>query len=61
MNEEVTAVLQAHTLALSALIATHPDPAQFRRAIDTMARAIPTPHQQFLETLKSLRRAIPES
>jgi len=57
--EQLTALLQAHTIALTALLATHPQPDLLRSAFETMAIAAPHQNVMFLATVETLRRAIP--
>lgn len=57
--EELTALLQATLVAVSALIATHPKPALLREAFETFASEAPHPHPDYARTLAALRKAIP--
>jgi hypothetical protein len=55
MKDEITAVLQAHTLALSALFATHPEPQLLRQTFESMIAAAPSLdplHQLAIDTLR---------
>lgn len=54
--EQLTALLQVHTLALCALFATHPQPHQLREAFETMTNEIP----QTSQVLQVLTKAIPD-
>lgn len=58
MNEEVTALLQAVTVAVSALLATHPEPAKLRPAFETLAAKAPHPHPAYQATIGTLRKAM---
>jgi predicted DNA-binding transcriptional regulator YafY len=57
--EQLTALLQAHLVALTALLATHPDPAALRPAFETIAASSKNPHPEFQLSLAMLRKAIP--
>ncbi len=57
--EQLTALLQATLVAVSALIATHPKPDLLREAFDLFAREAPHPHQSYEQTLGALRKSIP--
>jgi hypothetical protein len=57
--EQLTALLQATLVAVSALIATHPKPELLREAFETFAREAPHPHPDYEQTLSALRRSIP--
>jgi hypothetical protein len=59
MKDEITAVLQAHTLALSALFATHPEPHRLREAFETMTRAAHSSDPLYQLAIDTLRKAIP--
>jgi len=59
--EALIALLQAHTIALSALYAAHPYPATLlARFLLLRARAVENPHPAYSETLNTLLDAIPE-
>jgi hypothetical protein len=57
--EQLTALLQATLVAVSALIATHPKPSLLREAFETFAKEAPHPHPNYEETLAALRKSIP--
>lgn len=59
MKDEITAVLQAHTLALSALFATHPQPQLLRQAFETMTSAAPNIDPLYQLAIDTLRKALP--
>lgn len=58
--EQLTALLQAHLVALSALLATHPAPDQLRPAFEAIAAKAIHSHPAYQLSLAMLRKAIPE-
>jgi hypothetical protein len=57
--EQLMGMLQALTLAVSALLKTHPAPDELRPAFETLVAKAPHPHPLFSETVATLRKAIP--
>lgn len=57
--EQLMGMLQALTLAVSALMKTHPAPDELRPAFETLVAKAPHPHPLFQETVTTLRKAIP--
>lgn len=58
--EQLTALLQAHTIALCALLATHPAPQRLRPTFELFAGEALNPHPTYAQTLSTLRKAIPD-
>jgi len=56
--EQLTALLQATLVAVSALIATHPKPDLLRQAFEIYAAEEPHQHPVYGQTLAALRRSI---
>jgi len=59
MDDQLTALLQAYATAISAVLATHPQPDRLREAFETMVAANPQPHETFQRTIATFRGAIP--
>jgi len=57
--EQLTALLQAHLVALSALLATHPSPDQLRPAFEQLAAKATHPHPAYQLSIATLRKALP--
>lgn len=58
--EQLTALLQAHLVALCALLATHPAPDQLRPAFEALSAKATHPHPAYQLSIATLRKAIPE-
>lgn len=58
--EQLTALLQAHLVALCSLLATHPAPDQLRERFEELAAKAPHPHPAYPLSIATLRKAIPE-
>ena len=58
MDDELIAHLQALTIAVSALLATHPEPAKLRPAFEQMAQSAQHSHPTYRATIGMLRKAI---
>lgn len=56
--EQLTALLQAHLVALSALLATHPQPDQLRPAFEELVARATHPHPAYQLSIATLRKAI---
>ena len=56
--EQLTALLQAHLVALSALFATHPQPHQLRPAFDELVTRSPNPHPAYQLSIATLSKAL---
>jgi hypothetical protein len=59
MHDEITAVLQAHTLALSAIFASHPEPQRLRETFETMTAATQSLDPLYRLAIDTLRKALP--
>lgn len=57
--EQLTALLQAHLVALCALLATHPAPDQLRQRFDELAAKASNPHPAYQLSIATLSKAIP--
>jgi hypothetical protein len=58
MDDELMAHLQALTIAVVALLATHPEPEKLRPAFERMAQSGHHPHPTYEATIGTLRKAI---
>jgi hypothetical protein len=58
--EQLTALLQAHLVALCAMLATHPAPEKLLPAFEELATKATHPHPAYQLSLATLRKAIPE-
>lgn len=56
--EALTGALQAITVAVSALLATHPEPHLLRSMFERIAAKQPQSHPLYSRTLETLRKAI---
>jgi len=60
-REAIIALLHAHSVALAALYATHPKPAElFLALIAVEAKSERMAHPAYTETMDMLRKAIPD-
>jgi hypothetical protein len=59
MDDEITAVLRAHTLALSAIFASHPEPQRLRETFERMTAAAHSSDPLYQLAIDTLRKALP--
>lgn len=58
-TDALAAVIQAHGLAICALLSTHPRPDELRTALATLTAAAPSPNQGFQMAIATFEKAIP--
>jgi hypothetical protein len=57
--EQLTGLLQAHLIGLSALFRTHPEPEKLRATFEELAARASHPHPAYQLSLGLLRKALP--